>query len=99
MKDKSPTLSIVMPFFNQKDMVEHMIDSILANDYHDWELIAIDDGSEADVADYLTQRFKNDKRIKIIPRNREPAVTWEWKWQGVNLSCSLTLMTTLQLRA
>ena len=72
MKDKSPTLSIVMPFFNQKDMVEHMIDSILANDYHDWELIAIDDGSEADVADYLTQRFKNDKRIKLIPRDREP---------------------------
>lgn len=43
---KTPKLSIVMPFFNQKDMVADMIESILANDFQDWELIAVDDGSE-----------------------------------------------------
>ncbi|MCR4918216.1 MAG: glycosyltransferase family 2 protein [Prevotella sp.] len=68
----TPRLSIVMPFFNQKDMVAEMIDSILANDYQDWELLAVDDGSEADTTHFLQKRYEKDTRIKIISRSREP---------------------------
>ena len=68
----TPRLSIVMPFFNQKDMVAEMIDSILANDYQDWELLAVDDGSEPETTHFLQKRYEKDRRIKIISRNREP---------------------------
>lgn len=60
-----------MPFFNQAEMVGEMIDSILANDYQDWELLAIDDGSTQETLDYL-QRYRTDSRIRIIQRNRTP---------------------------
>lgn len=38
-------LTIIMPVFNHRDEVRTMIDSIRANDFCGWELLAIDDGS------------------------------------------------------
>ena len=67
-----PTLSIVMPFFNHEELVAEMIDSIRANDYQDWELLAIDDGSTPEAAAFLSQRYQADERIRFIPRSREP---------------------------
>jgi len=66
-----PRLSIVMPFFNQKEMVAEMMDSIIANDYQDWELLAIDDGSTQDTQDFL-KHYEEDARIRIIQRTLEP---------------------------
>jgi glycosyltransferase involved in cell wall biosynthesis len=70
--DKKPMLSIVMPFFNHEDMVAEMIDSIVANDFSDWELLAVDDGSTKEAADFLSHYADDDQRIHIIRRNREP---------------------------
>lgn len=68
----TPKLSIVMPFFNHEELVAEMIDSIRANDYQDWELLAIDDGSTAETAAFLSKRYQDDGRIRFIPRSREP---------------------------
>ena len=35
-------LSIAMPVFNHPEELKTMLDSILANTYQDWELLAID---------------------------------------------------------
>ena len=61
----SPHLSIIMPVFNHKEMVATMIDSILANDYQDWELLAVDDGSTQDTLDLL-KHYEEDSRIHTI---------------------------------
>lgn len=68
----TPTLSIVMPVFNHLEMLEEMVASILANDYQDWELIAVDDGSTTDVKAYLSRLSDKDLRIRFIERDREP---------------------------
>lgn len=68
----STRLTIVMPFFNQEELVATMIDSIVANDYQDWELLAIDDGSEPAVHESLSRRYEQDERIRFIKREREP---------------------------
>ena len=64
-------LSIVMPFFNHPDLTAVMIDSILTNDYQDWELLAIDDGSTEETRLQL-KHYEADQRIRFISRNREP---------------------------
>lgn len=68
---KDPTLSIIMPFYNNKELVAEMIDSILANNFQDWELLAIDDGSSQDTLEYLS-KYNTDKRIYIIKRTILP---------------------------
>lgn len=67
-----PTLSIVMPVFNHAGLVIKMWDSILQNDYQDWELLAVDDGSSDDVFETLTDYAQQDARICYMKRDIEP---------------------------
>ncbi|MCI6555312.1 MAG: glycosyltransferase family 2 protein [Prevotella sp.] len=72
MTQNRPTLSIIMPVFNRTELVATMIDSILANSFTDYELIAVDDGSDQDTLDMLSCYQKKDQRIKIICRTEQP---------------------------
>jgi len=65
-------LSIVMPFFNKGEMVAEMFDSILANDYGTWELLAVDDGSSAETIARLQPYSERDPRIRVIHREILP---------------------------
>jgi glycosyltransferase involved in cell wall biosynthesis len=40
-----PLVSVVIPFFNAEIYLKETIESVLNQDYTDWELILIDDGS------------------------------------------------------
>lgn len=72
MEYKKNYVSIVMPFFNHPDLVCQMIDSIIANTYTQWELIAVDDGSNEQTKQKLQQYSTKDNRIKILNRTIEP---------------------------
>jgi len=67
----TPQLSIIMPFYNNKELIVEMIDSIVANSFKDWELLAIDDGSSKETLEFL-KKYTNDYRIHIIKRDRDP---------------------------
>ncbi|MGM9697514.1 MAG: glycosyltransferase family 2 protein [Prevotella sp.] len=66
-----PKVSLIMPFFNNKEFVGKMIDSIQANTFEDWELLAIDDGSTEETLEYLSA-YQNDSRIRFIKRETTP---------------------------
>ena len=66
-----PIVSLIMPCFNNKELVGKMIDSILANTFEDWELLAIDDGSSEETLAYLSH-YTADSRVKIIKRETTP---------------------------
>ena len=70
-KSGHPKVSLIMPFFNNKELVGKMIDSILANTFEDWELLAIDDGSSVETLAYLSH-YTADSRVKIIKRETTP---------------------------
>ena len=70
-KSALPKVSLIMPFFNNKELVGKMIDSILANTFEDWELLAIDDGSSEETLAYLSH-YTADSRVKIIKRETTP---------------------------
>jgi glycosyltransferase involved in cell wall biosynthesis len=48
MKDK--TVSLIMPFYNTGKYIRQAVQSIIAQSYQNWELIAVDDGSQDDSA-------------------------------------------------
>lgn len=80
-----PQLTIVMPFFNQKELVAKMIDSILANDFCDWELLAIDDGSTADAQKWLHLNY-TDSRIHFLNRTISPKGAQVCRNMGMELA-------------
>lgn len=69
---KSVKLSIIMPVFNHRNDVATMIDCIRVNNFADWELLIVDDGSDVETLDMLAEYVKIDQRIRIIRRERTP---------------------------
>jgi len=56
-------VDIIMPLYNKAPTVERAVRSILAQDFHDWHLIVIDDGSTDDGPERV--RALGDPRIEI----------------------------------
>lgn len=81
------SLSIIMPVFNHHDEVATMIDSILANDFQSWELLAVDDGSEADTLQLLERYAEADSRIKVVRRDRQPKGAQTCRNIGLEKAC------------
>ncbi|MBS3140778.1 glycosyltransferase family 2 protein [Candidatus Woesearchaeota archaeon] len=60
-------LSIVIPSFNRKDDLERCINSILSQNYEDYEIIIVDNGSKDGTREFLKNlKQKLNSRLKLI---------------------------------
>lgn len=62
-------VSILMPFRNTEAYLRECLDSILAQDYPFWELIAVDDHSQDSSYALLSEYKNSDHRIKLLKNN------------------------------
>lgn len=60
-----PKVSIILPVHNGGNSLKQAIGSVLAQDFLDWELIVINDGS-SDNSWEVVQGFQKDPRIKLL---------------------------------
>ena len=67
-KINCPLLSIIVPVYNVENYLEKCIQSILTQDYHNIELILVDDGSKDNSGAICDEFAKEDKRI-VANRN------------------------------
>lgn len=59
-------VSVVMPVRDRADLVEAAVRSVIEQQYHDWELIVIDDGSTDGTFAVLESLAAEDERIRPI---------------------------------
>lgn len=64
MSDKVPAIAVVMPTFNRAATVGHAIQSVLAQQFADFELIVVDDGSTDGTAAPI--EAIDDPRLRFI---------------------------------
>ncbi|MEH1008499.1 glycosyltransferase family 2 protein [Winogradskyella sp. ECml5-4] len=64
-------VSIVIPTFNRANLISETLDSVLAQDYTNWECIVVDDGSVDHTEALLTSYCKKDSRFKYIKRPKD----------------------------
>lgn len=64
MSETTPLVSVVIPTFNRRDLVQQTIESVLAQTYPAYEIIVVDDGSTDETEHALATRF--GERIRYI---------------------------------
>jgi glycosyltransferase involved in cell wall biosynthesis len=64
-----PKVSVIIPAYNRLPMLKEAVDSALAQDFEDFELIVVDDGSTDGTADEM-KRYGGRVRLLRHPENR-----------------------------
>ncbi len=62
-----PVVSVVIPTYNRRALVDEAVGSVLAQSYNNFELIVIDDGSDDGTADHLA---RYGSCLRLISRRR-----------------------------
>ena len=64
--EKLPTISVVVPCYNLATFLPESLDSILQQDYSEWECIIVDDGSTDNSAEIAKSYAEKDSRFRLL---------------------------------
>lgn len=64
--NKDPLISVIVPAYNSSKYVKKCIQSVLNQDYNNFELIVVNDGSTDNTLEILNTLSKKDNRIKVL---------------------------------
>jgi hypothetical protein len=74
MNTSTPAISVLMPVYDAGRFLAPALDSILAQTFADFELIAIDDGSRDGSSEVLAQFAARDDRIRVFAQENQGIV-------------------------
>ncbi len=74
----SQSLSVVIPAYNEERVIGHCVDTLLAQDVDDLEVIVVADRCTDDTESIVSDRAAHDSRILLI-RNKECPPSWAGK--------------------
>ena len=79
---KNPKVSVILPARNEEGFIEKCLDTLLDQDYENYEIIAIDDSSTDDTGKIIKEyASKNPKVVHISARPKPDG------WMGKNWAC------------
>lgn len=79
--DKTPKVSIIVPARNEEDTIEECLESLVALDYPEKEIIVVE-GNSTDNTAQIVQKFS--QRVKLVEEGSLPE-----GWIGKNWACHL----------
>ncbi|WP_423800051.1 glycosyltransferase family 2 protein [Neobacillus sp. SAB-20_R2A] len=65
--------SIIIPVYNAEKYIHECLESILAQNFKDFEVILVDDGSPDNCGDICDEYMKKDDRVKVIHKTNQGA--------------------------
>jgi len=63
-----PIISIIIPCYNQAHFLTECINSVLAQDFGDWEIIIVNDGSTDNTLKVALDFAQKDQRVNVIDK-------------------------------
>ena len=71
MNKNTPLISVIVPIYKAEVYLHRCIDSLLAQTFHDFEILLIDDGSSDNSGKICDEYAKKDKRIRVFHKANE----------------------------
>jgi len=68
-------ISVIIPVYNSADSLHQCIDSILGQDYEDFELLLVNDGSVDHSLEIMNSFTEKDQRVKVINKIKNSGVS------------------------
>lgn len=66
---EKPIVSVIIPVYNVEKFIGRCIESVMAQEFSNFELLLVDDGSTDDSGNKCDNYSKQDPRIKVIHKN------------------------------
>lgn len=67
----SPILSIIIPCYNSESTLESTLESVISQDFQDWEAIIVNDGSTDTTEEIALRWVRKEKRFKYYTKQNE----------------------------
>jgi GT2 family glycosyltransferase len=61
-----PLVTVIMPAYNVALYLREAVESVVAQTYHDWELVIVDDGSTDETGSIARECVELDDRIRLV---------------------------------
>jgi len=78
----SPKVSIILPARNEEEFIGKCLDSLIKQDYENYEIIAIDDSSDDATGKIISEYAKKHSKIILVSARPKPE-----GWVGKNWAC------------
>src|ERR1017187_2705005 len=69
--DFEPVVSVLIPAYNEEEVIVYTINSVLESDYPKLEGIVIDDGSTDGTAELLDEQFGRNPAVRVIHQSNQ----------------------------
>jgi glycosyltransferase involved in cell wall biosynthesis len=70
----APRVSVVIPVFNRRDLMQRTLDALDAQTYDDFEVIVVDDGSTDGVGDLAEATLVHGRPVRVVRQPNRGAV-------------------------
>lgn len=80
--NQKPKVSVILPARNEEGFIEKCLNSLLDQDYENYEIIAIDDRSEDKTGQIISNFAEKNSKITHVTAEPKPE-----KWTGKNWAC------------
>ena len=77
-----PKISVILPARNEENFIEKCLNSLLKQDYDNYEIIAIDDNSEDNTGQIIKRLAEKNSKIIHVAAKPKPE-----NWMGKNWAC------------
>lgn len=77
-----PLVSVVVPAFNEAKVICRTIESLLASDYSNIEIIVVDDGSSDNTSEIVRENFGGNKKVSLYTKEnagKSEALNFGWR--------------------
>jgi cellulose synthase/poly-beta-1,6-N-acetylglucosamine synthase-like glycosyltransferase/peptidoglycan/xylan/chitin deacetylase (PgdA/CDA1 family)/spore germination protein YaaH len=81
-EEYEPLVSVIVPAFNEERVIDRTIDSLLASNYKNFEIIVVDDGSTDGTLKVLRAKYRHNTRVSIHSRvngGKAEALNFGWR--------------------